>query len=295
MNGNIIDLARKRTVLMDGAMGTELMSRGLPQDACPEVWNIEKPEIVQEVHLSYYEAGSDVVTTNSFGGSRLKLAAHGLESRTYELNCAAAALARAVKPAGKFVAGSMGPTGKLLKPQGDYTEEQFEAIFSEQAQALTDGGVDFLLIETMYDLREAMAALYGARRVSPLPVFVTLTFNRTPRGYFTFMGNSVAQCVLELEKADVAAYGANCMVDSRDMVGLVRAFREKSYRPIIAQANAGKPEVCGDGTVKYSQGIEDYVRFVPDLVKAGANFVGGCCGTNPAYIRKAAAALISVK
>ncbi|MDD8015389.1 MAG: homocysteine S-methyltransferase family protein [Acidobacteriota bacterium] len=294
MNDNIIDLARKRTVLMDGAMGTELMSRSLPQDACPEVWNMEKPEIVQEVHLSYYKAGSDVVTTNSFGGNRLKLAAHGLESRAYELNCAAAALARAVKPAGKFVAGSIGPTGKLLKPQGDYTEEQFEAVFSEQAQALTDGGVDFLLIETMYDLREAMAALHGARRISPLPVFVTLTFNRTPRGYFTFMGNSVAQCVLELEKADVAAYGANCMIDSRDMVGLVRAFREKSYRPIIAQANAGKPEVCEDGSVKYSQGIDDYVRFIPDLVKAGANFVGGCCGTNPAYIQKAAAALISM-
>jgi len=285
MSRSIMNLIRQRTVLLDGAMGTELMARGLPQGTCPESWNVEKPAVVEEIHRRYFEAGSDMVSTNSFGGSRIKLAGHGLEGRTAELNLAAARLARAVAPAGRYVAGSIGPTGKFLKPQGEFAAGEFEAVFAEQARALADGGADVLLIETQYDLREALCALRGARRDSPLPVFVTMTFNAVPRGYFTLMGDTVARCMQELEKEGARAVGANCTLNSEQMTGLVKAMRQETRLPLIAQANAGQPVLGSDGRVSYSQGLEDYVRFVPDLIRTGANIVGGCCGTSPAYIR----------
>lgn len=289
MNRTIFDLLKERTVLFDGGMGTELMRYGLPLGTCPETWNVERPDVVQGVHASYFEAGSDIVSTNSFGGNRIKLAAHGLENRVRELNSAAARVARRAAPAGKFVAGSMGPTGKFLQPQGEFTEAEFEEAYGEQAGALAEGGADLLIIETQYDLKEALAALKGARRAAPsLPVFVTLTFNMFPRGYFTLMGNTVSLSVEALENEGALAVGANCTLNSEDMVGLVRAFREATKRPVIAQANAGKPALSGDGQVSYSQGLEDYVRFVPEMLKAGANVIGGCCGTDPAYIRRMA-------
>lgn len=289
MNRTIFDLLKERTVLFDGGLGTELMRHGLPLGTCPETWNVERPDVVQGVHASYFEAGSDVVSTNSFGGNRIKLAAHGLENRARELNLAAARVARRAAPAGKFVAGSMGPTGKFLQPQGEFTEAEFEEAYGEQAGALAEGGVDLLIIETQYDLKEALAALKGARRAAPaLSVFVTLTFNKFPRGYFTLMGNTVPLSVEALEKEGALALGANCTLNSEEMVGLVRAFREATKLPVIAQANAGKPALSGDGQVSYSQGLKDYVRFVPEMLKAGANVIGGCCGTDPAYIRRMA-------
>jgi 5-methyltetrahydrofolate--homocysteine methyltransferase len=287
MNRTILDLVNKRPVLLDGGMGTELIRRGLPQGACPETWNAERPEMVGAVHASYFDAGADAVSTNSFGGSRIKLAAHGLEARAAELNAAAARIAREVAPAGRFVAGSIGPTGRFLQPQGEFTEAEFEAAFAEQAGALAGGGADFLIVETQYDLREALAALRGARAAAPsLPVFVTLTFNAYPRGYFTLMGNTVAAAVEALEKEGASAVGANCTLDSREMVGLVRSFRQTTRLPIVAQANAGKPALTADGGVSYSQSLEEYVGFVHVILEAGANIVGGCCGTGPDHIRK---------
>ena len=289
MNRTIFDLIKERVVLFDGGMGTELMRYGLPLGTSPETWNVERPDIVQRIHTDYFEAGSDAVSTNSFGGNKIKLAAHGLEGRARELNLAAARVARRAAPDGKFVAGSMGPTGKFLQPQGEFTEAEFEEAYGEQAGALAEGGVDLLIIETQYDLKEALAALKGARRAAPsLPVFVTLTFNKFPRGYFTLMGNTVSLSVEALEKEGARAVGANCTLNSEDMVGLVRAFREATKLPVIAQANAGKPALSGDGQVSYSQGLEDYVRFIPEMLRAGANIIGGCCGTDPGYIRKMA-------
>jgi 5-methyltetrahydrofolate--homocysteine methyltransferase len=285
MNLPLLDLVKTRTVLLDGAMGTELMARGLPQGTAPEAWNVERPALIKEIHDEYFAAGADVVLTNSFGGSVLKLAGHGLGDRTYELNLAAARLAREIAPAGRYVAGSMGPTGKFLKPQGDFTEEDFAAAYAEQARGLADGGADVLLVETQYDLREALAAVRGARSVCSLPVFVTMTFGSFPRGYFTLMGDTVVRSAAELEKEGVGAVGANCTLNSEQMVGCVRALRETTALPIIAQANAGQPVIGQDGRVGYSQGLEDYVRFVPEIVRAGAGFVGGCCGTNPSFIR----------
>ncbi len=288
MAKTILDLTKERTVLLDGGMGTELIRHGFPPGGCPESWNVEKPDVVKKIHKSYFDSGSDAVLTNSFGGNKIKLSSHQLGDKCYELNLAAARLAVEVKPEGRFVGGSMGPSGKFLKPIGEFEEGEFEAAYAEQARGLTDGGADFLLIETQYDIKEALCALRGARKSSGLPIFVTITFNKNPRGYFTIMGNSVPQCVEELEKQSVPAVGANCTLDSAEMVDLTKIMREKTRLPLIVQPNAGKPSLSSVAQVTYSQGVEDYVRFIPEIIKNGADLIGGCCGTNPDYILRMA-------
>jgi 5-methyltetrahydrofolate--homocysteine methyltransferase len=287
----LLETVRQGVVLFDGGLGSELIKNGLPQGVCPESWNIDRPEVVRGVHRSYFAAGADVVSTNSFGGSPIKLANYHLDTKCRELNLAAAGLAVAEKPAGKFVAGSMGPTGKFLKPQGDYEPEAFEQAFALQAEALTAGGVDVLIIETMYDLQEALCALRAARRASSLPVFVTITFNRSRRGFFTLMGDTVAKCAQALEENGAAAMGSNCTLDSTAMADLVKEFSGHTALPIIAQPNAGQPTIGPGNEVVYSQDVEDYVASVPTIVANGARIVGGCCGTNPAYIKRMAETL----
>jgi 5-methyltetrahydrofolate--homocysteine methyltransferase len=291
MAGSILELIKEQTVLLDGGFGTELISRGFPQGACPESWNVENPEVVKEIHKNYYDAGADAVLTNSFGGSKIKLQSHNLENQCYELNRAAAIIANEVKPEGKFLGGSMGPTGKFLKPHGEFTEEEFEEAYAEQARGLIDGKADFLLIETQYDLNEALCALRGVRNASNLPIFVTMTFNHHPKGFFTLMGNTIEQFVEEMEKENVPVVGSNCTLNSAEMADLFKIMREKTTLPILAQANAGKPSLSEEGKVAYSQGMEDYLSYIPQMVKNGANIIGGCCGTNPEYIRKMAEVL----
>jgi 5-methyltetrahydrofolate--homocysteine methyltransferase len=286
MNEAIFDAIQKGVFILDGGFGTELIARGFPQGACPETWNVERPEVVQEIHTNYFNAGSDAVLTNSFGGSKIKLDDYAVGEKCYDLNKAAATIANEVKPEGKFVGGSMGPTGKFLKPTGEYEEAQFVEAYAEQAKGLSDGGVDFLLIETQYDLKEALCALHGSRNVSDKPIFVTMTFNLGPKGFFTIMGNSPAQFVQEMEKEGVPVVGTNCTLDSGQMVDLIKIMREVTSLPIIAQANAGKPEVSGEGEVSYAQGLEDYLQYMPKMAENGANIIGGCCGTNPDYIQR---------
>ncbi len=286
MSEAILDAIQKRILLFDGGFGTELIAHGFPQGACPESWNEEKPDIVREIHKSYYDAGADAVLTNSFGGTTIKLSSHGLEDKCFELNRAAGLIANQVKPEGRYLGGSMGPTGKFLQPQGEYSEQEFEDAYAEQARGLTDGGVDFLLIETQYDLNEALCALRGARKASDLPVFLTMTFNHHPKGFFTMMGNSVDQFLETMEREGVSVLGSNCTLNSEEMAEMIKIMREKTTLPIIAQANAGKPSLSEDGEVAYSQSMEDYLRFVPQIINNGANIIGGCCGTNPDYIAR---------
>jgi 5-methyltetrahydrofolate--homocysteine methyltransferase len=280
----ILELLKERKFLLDGGFGTELIKRGFPQGACPESWNEEKPDVVKEIHKSYYDAGADAVLTNSFGGTTIKLGSHDLGDKCFELNRRAALIANEVKPEGCYLGGSMGPTGKFLKPHGEYFEEEFEDAYAEQARGLTDGGVDFLLIETQYDLNEALCALRGARKASELPVFLTMTFNHHSKGFFTLMGNSVDQFLDTMEREGVPAVGSNCTLNSEEMAEMIKIMREKTSLPLIAQANAGKPSLSEEGEVAYSQGMEDYLRFIPQIAKNGANIIGGCCGTDPDYI-----------
>ena len=286
MSEAILDAIKNRILLLDGGFGTELIARGFPQGACPEAWNVEKPEVVKEIHNNYYDAGADAVLTNSFGGTTIKLSSHDLEDRCFELNRAAALIANEVKPEGRYLGGSMGPTGKFLKPQGECSEEEFEDAYNEQARGLTDGGVNFLLIETQYDLKEALCALRGARKATDLPIFLTMTFNHHPKGFFTLMGNSVGQFLETMEQEGVSVVGSNCTLNSEEMAEMVKIMRENTSLPIIAQANAGKPSLSEEGEIAYSQGMEDYLRFVPQIIKNGTNIIGGCCGTNPDYIAR---------
>ncbi len=288
MAASILDLCRKRVVLLDGGMGSELIKRGLPQGSCPEQWNDIHPERVKDIHQAYYDAGADAVLTNSFGGNGVKLSSYGLEDKCYTINRKAAQLAKEICPEGKWVGGSMGPTGKFLKPYGEYDSEQFEEAYAEQAKGLNDGGADFLLIETQYDLNEALCALKGAKLHFNGDIFLTLTFNKTPRGFFTLMGNSMEESSRVLEEIDVPAYGANCTLDSKDMAELIKEWRNITSIPLIAQANAGQPVPGEDGTVHYQQSADDYVQYISPVIANGASMIGGCCGTDPDFIRKMA-------
>jgi len=287
---SILDLVKKKTVVFDGAMGTMLMAAGLKAGECPELWNIEKPSLVTDIHRKYYEAGSDVVHTNTFGGNTVKLADRGLADKMEKINVEAAKLAREACPAGKFVAGDVGPTGKLIIPLGDLVLEEAEEAFFRQAQALIKGGVDLISIETMFSLEEALAALRAAKRLGEAPVIAALTFNRTKKGFFTMMGEGVNQAVSAFENAGADVIATNCSLGTRDMIDLTKELRAATRKPILVQPNAGKP-VTQKGVTSYQQTPAEFAKDGMEIKNSGADMIGGCCGTNPEFIRAVAEAL----
>lgn len=280
----ILELAKKKTVIFDGAMGTMLMAAGLKAGESPELWNIEKPALVADIHRKYYEAGSDVVHTNTFGANAIKLADRGLSDRMEKINVEAAKLAREACPAGRFVAGDVGPTGKLIKPLGDLVIQEAEEAFFRQARALLQGGSDLISIETMFSLEEALAALRAAKRLGNVPVIAGLTFNRTKKGFFTMMGEDVNQAVEAFELAGADVIATNCSLGSRDMIDLTKELRRATRKPLLIQPNAGKP-VTQKGVTSYQQTPAEFGRDGRDIRNAGADMIGGCCGTNPDFIR----------
>lgn len=286
----ILELAKKKTVIFDGAMGTMLMAAGLKAGESPELWNIEKPALVADIHRKYYEAGSDVVHTNTFGGNAVKLADRGLSDRMEKINVEAAKLAREACPAGKCVAGDVGPTGKLIKPLGDLAIQEAEEAFFRQARALLQGGADLISIETMFSLEEALAALRAAKRLGNVPVIAGLTFNRTKKGFFTMMGEDVNQAVEAFELAGADVIATNCSLGSRDMIDLTKELRRATRKPLLIQPNAGKP-VTQKGVTSYQQTPAEFGRDGRDIRNAGADMIGGCCGTNPDFIRAVVQAL----
>jgi methionine synthase I (cobalamin-dependent) len=280
---DILALLGKRVVILDGAMGTMLMAEGLQGGDAPERWNLEKPDIVQSIHRRYFEVGSDAVLTNTFGGNRLKLERKGLKHEVVRLNTLAAELAKTERPPGKFVAGDIGPSGELAVPLGRLTPQYLEEIFAEQAQALVAGGADFIIIETMFSLEEALAALRGARRVDGGPAFVTMTYEKKDKGFFTLMGETPEVCTKRLEHEGADGIGANCTLGSTEMIPLVGILRESTSLPVIVQPNAGKP-IIKDGKTMYDQTPDAFASDIQVMVDAGANVVGGCCGTTPQFI-----------
>ncbi|MGE5838580.1 MAG: homocysteine S-methyltransferase family protein [Deltaproteobacteria bacterium] len=286
----ILKLAEKRTVIFDGAMGTMLMAAGLKAGESPELWNLEKPSLVTDIHRQYYEAGSDAVHTNTFGANVIKLGERNLADRMEAMNVEGAVLARKACPAGKFVAGDIGPTGKLIKPLGDLVIEEAEEAFFRQAQALLKGGADLISIETMFSLEEALAALRAAKRLGHTPVIVALTFNRTKKGFFTMMGEGVNQAVSAFEKAGADVIATNCSLGSKDMIDLARALRAATKKPILIQPNAGKP-ITQKGVTSYQQTPLEFAQDGREIRNSGAEMIGGCCGTNPEFIRALAQAL----
>ena len=277
-------LEKKRILIADGGWGTELIKHGLRPGEVPEAWNIDRPEAVRSVAASYVEAGADIILTNTFGGNPLKLAKAGEERRSAEMNRLGAEISREAARGSALVFGSIGPTGELVKPLGKVSETEMEESFSEQATALTSGGVDGIVIETMMDLAEAKAALRAAKKGGPLPVVVSMTFNKHRSGYATLMGVRPEQAALELEKAGADVVGANCGAGIDELIEIAHLMRKATLLPIWCKPNAGLPEMVAGGTV-YRETPERMASKFKAMAEAGANIIGGCCGTTPAHIR----------
>jgi len=287
---DFLTLVRQKIVVFDGAMGTMLFQAGLSGGECPEIWSDSHPDEIKKIHQLYCAAGCDVLETNSFGGSSIKLKSYGLEKRAPELNRKAARIARSAAPADTYVAGSMGPTGQFLQPLGDLGPEDLFNSFAEQAGALAEGGADLLCIETMMDIQEATIAVKAAKERTSLPVIATMTFNKTPNGYFTMMGVTPTEAARQLREAGADIVGSNCGNGPDEMIGLIPLFAAATELPLLFQSNAGMPKLV-DGKAIYDMGPDEFAEWIPRFVHSGARLVGGCCGTTPEHIRKIAAAL----
>lgn len=291
MENKLQQLLDKHPLLLaDGATGTNLFAVGLQTGDAPELWNIDHPDRIRQLHKSFVDAGSDIILTNSFGGTHYRLALHKAADRVYELNREAAKLARLEADAGDrdvVVAGSMGPTGEILEPSGPVSIEQARAAFREQAQALAEGGVDVLWIETISSTEEITAAILGAADVG-LPVVCTASIDTNGRTMMGLTAEDILKICTELD-THVSAVGTNCGVGASEVVAAVCNFKTAGQSlgmvpAIVAKANCGIPEYI-DGEIVYSGTPELMARYVELAANAGAKIIGGCCGTQPAHIK----------
>ena len=278
-------LAQRSPIVLDGAMGTELAAAGFDMGGQNCVFH---PDAVLAVHKAYIDAGCDILITNTLTMNRISIESHAVGVDVKEVNLRGAELARSAASGGQYVLGDISSTGQMLEPYGDYSEQQFRDTFAEQARHLLAGGVDGFIVETMIDVREALCALHACRDVSPCPVLVTLSFQTTERGGRTVMGNSAQEIAVALAEAGAAAIGANCGdLDPHETALIVGITRECVDVPLVAQPNAGKPRLAGDQTL-FDMSPEAFAAGIAECVAAGASHVGGCCGTTPEHLRRAA-------
>jgi len=282
-------LASGEVLIADGATGTMLQSAGLPSGTPGEAWVLERPEEIMKLHRAYVEAGSEIILTSTFGGTRARLEAAGLDIQVGEINRRAAELARQVAGDDGYVGGDIGPTGEMMKPIGPLTFETALEMFAEQAGALAAGGVDFIYIETMSDLSEAKAAVVGAQQACDLPVFCTFSFDTHGR---TGMGVRPTQAARALVELGVPAVGANCGHAPEEVLDILPQLREVAPDAyLIAKPNAGVPRMTRQRTVEYDGTPERMAELARRYVEQGASIVGTCCGSSPAHIAAIAAAI----
>lgn len=279
-HGRLHERLARGLLLADGATGTMLHAKGLQAGEPPELWNVTRPRVVQGVHKAYLAVGCDLVETNTFGANHLRLKESGLAGETAAINLRAVQLARKVCTAGHLVAGAVGPTGRFSKEKCTASVAEIVSAFKEQVSHLIQGGVDLILVETMTHLAEARMALQATRECPPVPVAVSLVFSEQRGGFCTLDGASPQEAVRELSAAQVV--GCNCM-DAEGMAEVLRAMREATSLPLIAQPHAGLPESREKKSV-YPVDPEGLVRHIPSLLASKPGILGGCCGTTPAHL-----------
>lgn len=268
-------------LILDGATGTQLQKRGFSGSECAEKWSLDHPEAILEIQRGYVEAGSRVLYSPTFGANRTKLEAHGIFNRVAEYNVRLAELSKQAADGRAFVAGDISPTGLFLYPLGDVSFDELVDIYTEQASALEEAGVDLFVIETMMTVAEARAAVLAVKSVSEKPVFVTFTCDERGR---TLTGSDVAAVLQIMQGMGVDAFGLNCSAGPREMTVQLRRLHEIARVPLIAKPNAGIPEMK-DGETVYECPPEDFTAYLKDMAAAGVKIFGGCCGTTSDHIR----------
>jgi len=268
----------------DGAWGTQLDRLGCPPGYCREEWNLSNPDAVRHVAESYVQAGSQVILTNTFSANRFVLERHDLADKVEAINRAGAELSREAAGDRVWVFGSIGPSGKIVMA-GEVSAEQLREAFAQQAEALAAGGVDAIVCETMTELEEILAAVRAVKEATGLPVVASMTFDSGPDQTRTMMGVAAADAAQALSDAGADAVGCNCGVGIDNYIKVARILRQATDLPVWVKPNAGLPELQGD-QVAYREEPEEFASKVPKLLEAGANFVGGCCGTSPEHIAK---------
>ncbi len=271
-----------KIVLFDGAMGSELIKRDLEPGKVPDLLNIEKANSVVEIHKSYYDAGSDMCQTNTFGATPLNLKRHDVEDRIKEIIENALDNIKKACPPGRLIVGDIGPTGEFRPPVGNASSEDWYLSFSTQVKLL-ENGVDLWHIETISDIEEMLVAVRAIKDISNKPIIASITYNKTKRGFFTIMGDSLEKCINSLENENVDVVGTNCTLGSNEMLELLKQAIELTNKPLSVKPNAGKPRLEGLIT-SYEQPIEDFIKDIYEMIKLGAKIVGGCCGTSPKTI-----------
>ena len=280
----ISTLEEKKVLVSDGATGTNLIQRGLPKGMPAENWVLENPEEITRLHQDFIKAGADIILTCTFGGSKIRLEQSNLSGQFKEINTKAAKLARkAAEDAGVLVAGSIGPLGHMLKPLGLLEESEAEKNYRDQAAILSDAGVDILLIETQFDLVEATAAVQGARNASDLPIICSFSFDR---GTKTMMGVSPTKFAEALEGSGISMIGINCGKGLEENYACLQELSSATSLPIWFKPNAGLPIINQSGETEYSIFPEEMAENVHLWLKAGAEIIGGCCGTSPDHLRQ---------
>jgi 5-methyltetrahydrofolate--homocysteine methyltransferase len=290
---SLLDAIKNKDVfLLDGAIGTELDKRGIMGRAGN---NLDNPEVVLEIQREYARCSCDALTANTLTMNRIYIQTHNLDVSVREVNIAGVELAKKAADKGQYVLGNISSTGQLLEPYGTYTEAQFYDAFKEQAKILAEAGADGLLIETVFDLREALCALKACKENLSLPVIASIAFDTEQKGGRTIMGDSAEQCAKKLTEAGADAIGANCgSLDPSQMAIVISIIRTATSLPLLAQPNAGKPKLVEDKTI-FEMSPAPFAAGISECIDAGANIVGGCCGTTPEHIKTIAKMLRKLK
>jgi len=279
-------LRKKQVLLLDGAMGTMLMNKGSEWKGCPEELNIQNSKILEQIASEYLKAGADIIQTNTFGASPIKLSRYSLEKKYKIINSnAVKAVKKIVKDKG-LIAASCGPSGDFLKPYGNVEPEELYISFKKQFEILIQEGVDIINIETMTDIREAKLAVKAAKDInSRIPVFSSMTFNKNPNGFFTIMGTNIKDSIKELEEAGADIVGSNCGNGTNNMILIAREIKKNTEHPIIIQPNAGVPKLIKTKTI-YPETPKFMGKKAKELIEIGISLIGGCCGTTPEHIKQ---------